>query len=329
MGTLVPDNNLGLEMNNQKAILKLWIGLGLLSLTSCASASSQGSEFAFSQENWPQRCQQVKKELSQQPAAKITYAPLPKDIAIQSSWKLNWLERQIPVPAMQYTDVFVLQDQDHHTILFIGQIEGENAQVMLGKSPKIEPLVDIFADIADADKTENSPEGTALTQKLFGGPVSMEKLTDLGYRHTLADLTCNQANWQKEVPIALALIFKGIATSIGPNTSAYDLNQGVLLGSKSESQDKWWFQWNGEQQYMYVMLTLPNGHQHGDLGFALGQKDWPVAPNAPVWLGQLETAISNPTRQNWQTLQLALKKAKMSEKSIEKIEALIESSPEG
>lgn len=72
---------------------------------------------------------------------------------------------------MQYTDVFVLQDQDHHTILFIGQIEGENAQVMLGKSPKIEPLVDIFADIADADKTENSPEGTALTQNYLVAPL--------------------------------------------------------------------------------------------------------------------------------------------------------------
>lgn len=316
-------------MNNTTSILKILTGLGLLALTSCTSVSSKGFKSSSYQASWPQRCQAIKKDLSQQPAVKITYDPLPQDVAITSSWKLNWFGRQIPVPAIQYTDVFVMHNEDQHSLVFKGQIEGQTTLVMLGRSvnSEFEPIVDIFAEIADSGKAENSSEGTALTKELFGGPVTLERLTDLGYRHTLADLTCDQANWQEEVPIAVALISKGIAASIGPNTSAYDLNQGVLLHSKSESQDKWWFQWKSEKQYMDALFHLPKGHQHSDLGFALGQKDWPIAPNVPVWLAQLETAIANPTRTNWLSLKSEFQKAKFSEESIQKIDHFIEAIP--
>ncbi|MGR3276178.1 hypothetical protein ACSYAD_13805 [Acaryochloris marina NIES-2412] len=316
-------------MNHKQSFLKILTGIGLLSLTSCNSVSGKGSEHAFNQAIWPQHCQKLRQELSQQPGGKITYQPLPKDRASQPSWKLNWYGRQIPIPAIQYTDVLVIRDKDDSSVLLKGQIADQTASVVLSRSPKIEPMVDIFAEIADSGTAQNSSEGIALTQKLFGGPVSVEQLSDLGYRHTLADITCDKANWQEEVPIALALIIKDIAAPIGPSTSAYNLNPGILLASQSESKDKWWSKWHDEQYDVEVILTLPKDHQQGNLGFALGKADGPVAPNVPVWLGQLETAIANPTQQNWQALRIAFKQAKISDKSIQKIEELLEASQEG
>ena len=316
-------------MNHILAFLKISTCIGLLSLTSCKSVSGNSSKHIFNQSIWPQRCQKLKEELSQQPGVNVTYQPLPKDIVRQPSWKLTWYGRQIPLPAIQYTDVLVIQNKDNSLLLLEGQIAGQTASIALSRFPKAEPLADIFTEYVGPGKAQTSSDGIALTQKLFGGPVSLEQLSAIGYRHTLADVTCDEAKWQEEVPIAIALIIKGIAIPIGPKTSAYNLNPGVLIAGQSESKGQWWSQWHDEKYDTDLKLTLPEGHQQGNLGFALGQTDWPVAPNAPVWLGQLEAAIANPTRQNWQALQVALKKAKMSDKSIQKIEALIKASPEG
>lgn len=316
-------------MNERKPRLGITACLSLVGLFGCSGPPVAQSEFAhsrFVQDAWPQKCQQLKQTLAQEPGINLTYQPQSETVAIPSSWQLNWFGRPVPIPAIEYADVVVMQGKSDYVLLLTGKGDHENTKVLLGRFPNFEPMVNIFAalSVSGKDTAQTSPAGIALTNQLFGGPVDSGELFDLGYRHTLDDLTCSRKGWQQEVPIAISLMMKEISTPAGTPKVAYDMKPGILTLSREQTGDKWWSQWQDGDYYADMLLHLPKGHEHGELGLAMGQGNWPIAKDTPQWLTRLEIAIADPNRSNWQALATALKAAEMSDKSVQKIQKLID-----
>ncbi len=316
-------------MNERKPRLGITACLCLVGLFGCSGPLVAKSEFAhsrFDQDTWPQKCQQLKQTLAKEPGINLTYQPQLETVTIPSSWQLHWFGRQVPIPAIEYADVVVMQGKSDYVLLLTGKGDYENTKVLLGKFPNFEPMVNIFAalSVSGKDTAQTSPEGIALTNQLFGGPVDSGELFDLGYRHTLDDLTCSHKDWQQEVPIAISLMMKEISTPVGTPKVAYDMKPGILTLSREQAGDKWWSRWQDDNYYADMLLHLPKGHEHGALGLAMARGDWPIAKDTPQWLTQLEIAIADPNRSNWQALATALKAAEMSEKSVQQVQKLID-----
>lgn len=319
---------LGLRMNHNNSISKLLVCLGLIAVTSCAKSQALKPLSGLSLDTWPKRCRALKLGLSIESATNNTlesvinntFQPRPDNIAINASWKLNWFEQQVPIPATDYAEVRISDHgDDEYSLMLLNK--SKTVFIILGQQPN-----DIFTLSSESESA--SPEEIALLKKQFGGRVSFGKMMNLGYRHTLDDLTCTEARAEQESLIAIALTLKGIG--YGSTATVYDLNSGVgaLHHFPNDSKDQWMFQVDDGKYDLEVFLKLPKEHPHGDLGLFIGREDWQAAQGVPLWLTQLETAFANPSRKNWQALQIALREANMSSKSLQMIQELIDKSPD-
>lgn len=305
-------------MNHSKSIQQLLVCLGLIAVTSCAKSQALTPLSSFSSDTWPKRCRDLKRSLSIESVQKNKiFQPRPDNITINASWKLNWFKQQVPIPAIDYADVRINHHSDGYSLFLINK--SKTVFILLGQQPN-----DIFALSSESESA--SPEEEALVKKHFGGRVSMGKMMNLGYRHTLDDLTCTEARAEQESPISIALILKGIGYS--STATVYDLNSGVgtLHHYPDDSRDRWMFQVDDGNYDLDAYFKLPKEHSHGDLGLFIGREDWQAAQGVPLWLTQLETAFANPNRKNWQALQIALREANMSSESLQAIQKLIDKS---
>lgn len=303
-------------MNQNNSIPKLLVCLGLIAVTSCAKSQALKPLSSFSSDTWPKRCRDLKRSLSTESVKNNTFQPRPDEIAINASWKLNWFKQPVPIPAIDYADVRINHHSDGYSLMLFNK--SKTVFILLGQQPN-----DIFALSSESESA--SPEEMALLKKHFGGPVSVGKMMNLGYRHTVDDLTCTEARAEQESPIAIALTLKGISHKKG---TVYDLNSGVgiLHRDQNESRETWAFQVDDGKYDLEVYFKLPKEHPHGDLGLFIGREDWQAAQGVPLWLTQLETALANPSRKSWQALQITLREAKMSSESLQTIQELIDKS---
>ncbi len=310
--------SLGLRMNQNNSIPKLLVCLGLIAVTSCAKSQALKPLSGLSSDTWPKRCQELKRDLSTESVQKNKiFQPRPDNITINASWKLNWFKQQVPIPAIDYADVQIYHHSDGYSLFLINK--SKTVFILLGQQPN-----DIFALSSESESA--SPEEMALLKKHFGGRISVGKMMNLGYRHTLDDLTCTEAGAEQESPISIALILKGIG--YGSTATVYDLNSGVgtLHHYPDDLRDRWMLQVDDGNYDLDVFFKLPKEHPHGDLGLFIGREDWQAAQGVPLWLTQLETALANPSRKSWQALQITLREAKMSSESLQTIQKLIDKS---
>jgi hypothetical protein len=313
---------------NRKTIISVVtiFGLTVFGYIVLRSRIAPATAHEFDQANWPARCQALKQEFSQQPQLSLTYQPRPEKVNIQSSWSLNWFEQRVPIPAISYSDVSILKTSDQsYVVLMVGQIQGQPVKILLGRHEDTPAMEDVFATESDpSNETETiSEQGKALTQQLFGGAVEISKITDLGYRHTPAALSCAGERWQEEAPIAIALILKGVG--IEEQASAvYEMERGQVIQSQRDEQDLWVARWDEGDFISDVTWRLPKVHTYGVMGLGVGQENWQAAPSQPQWLTALETALAQPDRNNWQSLAAALKQAGMSEKSVKSVQVIVE-----
>jgi hypothetical protein len=287
------------------------------------NSTAQVSKVNSYANDWPVRCQKLKKELAKDPLVNVIYQPRPKSSNIQSSWELTWFGKRIPIPAIQYSDVFVTYDGPHNRLVSLrGTLNGQKVSVLLGVHPESAPIDDIVSGSTtvslEGAAAPSTPAGQALTKQLFGGPIYISELMATGYNHKVADLTCRKNRWKKEIPIGIALSLKagdGIE-------AAYRLDRGFVT---THSEDRYWRAfWSNRVAFADAHIKLPEGQTYGKLGLGIGQSNWQAAKDSPKWLVALETALEKPEKDNWQALAKALKEAKVSDKSIETVQKIID-----
>jgi hypothetical protein len=275
-------------------------------------------------ETWATSCQELKQSLSQEPILNLTYQEPPTNLAIQSSWELDWFGQRIPIPSVTYSEVLVIKskENDSYTVSIKGEINSKRVKLLLGRQIDVEPIDDIFATFSAKESTTIiSPEGKELTKKLFGGPIEISQLTDLGYRHTPADLTCERERWQTEIPISIALILKNIGMENNAK-AVYQIDRGQAIETQQKTENIWIVQWDEGQFFSNFQLWTPKDSIYSVLGLGVGKKNWQTVSERPLWLKALETALANPKPSNWKNLQIELKKAGMSQKSLDLIAAI-------
>lgn len=290
---------------------------GLASAIATPVLQARTTSTGFERAVWQGRCRELKRSLSQQPELNLTYQARPAKVVIQSSWQMLWFGTRVPIPAVNYSEVVVTGSPQERVVFMIGKLNGKLVRVILDRNA--DALVDdVFATVENS----SSKDGKAITNQLFGGAVKLSQLRDLGLRHTPADLSCVAARWQKEVPIALSLILKGVASPNSKASAVYEIDRGQASLSHLTDSDSWQADWTDGIFLSQVHLRLPKAHSYGDLGLGVGRTDWQVAKNPPKWLNALETAIAKPERANWQALTAAMKQAGMSEKSIKSVQEI-------
>jgi len=302
---------LGLGMNHNKTISKILVCLGVIAFTSCAKSHALKPQSEFSSEAWPLTCRVLKQNLSPESLINTTFQPRPDKIAINVSWKLNWFGQQVPIPAIDYSHVLIHHSTDGYNLILID--DSKTVFILLSQNHN-----DVFTQFL-------SEEESTLLKTKVGELVSLGKIVNFGYRHTLDDLTCTDTRVEQESPIAIALILKSLDS---PWETVYDLNSGVgaLKYNQGEAEEKWQLKVDDGNNDLDMYFKLPKEHPYGDLGLFIGRDDWQTAQGIPLWLTHLETALAHPTRNNWQALQTALKTANMSSKSIQELQKLIDES---
>ncbi len=280
-----------------------------------AAQASNANSYA---NDWPVRCQQLKKELAKDPSINVVYQPRPKSSDIQSSWELTWFGKRVPIPAIQYSEVLVVYNGPQDRLLSLrGTVKGQKVKVLLGLSAELPPIDDVLSTTTISEKKpQSTPAGQALTKQLFGGPVYVSELIANSYNYKVTDLTCRRVRWKQEFPIAMALALK----SVNSNNAAYRLDQGFITFTQDRS---WRAFWGDRVSAADAQIQLPEGQTYGKLGIGIGQSNWQSAKDSPKWLVALTTALEKPEKSNWQALAKALEEAKMSENSIESVKKII------
>ena len=304
--------------------LTAYFSLNLLTACQQTTIAQPNNPNRFDPATWSSRCQQLKNTLAKEPGINVTYQSRPQKPEIQSSWQLTWSGQRVPIPAIQYSDVFVSHSTPGNYIVILnGSVNGQTVKVLLNSTPNPAPIDDIFSAIAIGETASlPTPEGQALTNQLFGGAVTTHQLSTQRYHHTLTDLSCKKDRWEKEVPIAIALSLK--PTDVHTPDSAYRLDQDYTTYSQTDTKETWIARWSDPRQSADIIYQLPKGQRYGKLGLGVGQSNWQAAPTTPQWVNALETALEKPEKRNWQALSQAMQVAKMSRKSVDTVQKIID-----
>ncbi len=297
--------------------MKFYLALASAAVLFAGNAIAQTSEIPeLIAEGW--ECESLRDSLENEPAANLVYSdrpPVPSDLSV---WKFDRGGVTVPVPAVAYTDVLVVRPQPETPVLvyFFKEAEDDSIRTIIGQYPKEEPIVDLFSP--DSEPTD---EGRALTEQLFGGPVALETLIDLGYEHRPDDLTCEDDRWQTEVPVGLGLILSSLGAPGGEPQAVYRQDSGGWL-IKSEQDN--WVAWQASilrsDSYIDISTILPASHPAANLGLAIDHSSLASVTEAadrPQWLDVLETAIAEDTEASWEAFASAIEAAQLSDRSVE------------
>jgi hypothetical protein len=214
---------------------------------------------------------------------------------------------------------------------------GSNVETVLGQN--------------EADGLRQAPQDRQrLIRRLFGKAMSQDELLDLAYRNRSEDLSCAPAEWEADLPIALALKQKldsrppmgeavvAAYAQVGDHPGWVIRHRSQSLGASGAQAAKapefsgtprteWKIRIKGsaasQQAASELWMSLPEDHASADVGLGAGQDNWWEAQNRPAWLDALETAIATDTPAAWHQLALALDAARFSENSVKSVQQAI------
>ena len=268
----------------------------------------------------PARCQILKKHYSKQPGSDIIYQAQPEQINILTSWEIDWFGQRIPIPKADYSEVVVTRDQQNYLVYLRGQHNKQKLDILLTQTQ--EPQEDFSGPLLEANLVESSSESQDLMEQIFGEPISVTKLVDLGYRHTPEALSCTYDRLDQDLAISVILVLKEVWNS--NVMAAYEMEQGFITRNGQPDGESWSARWDDGAFVSEARLNLPEQHKQGELGLGIGQKDWHAAPDPPEWLTTLASALHSPTPDHWQALAAQLKQANMSTRSLETIQKIVD-----
>lgn len=294
----------------------LLILLALLLLAGCAAAPAPlaGDPAA----SWPGRCEILRGNLLQEPAAGVVLSPRPERFESGPFWVLAVDGVSIPVPPVRYRDIRVLPSPfpgGLPTVVLAGEEPPSAVAVMSMRPP--EPYEDVFA-LAGERPTD---EGRALTKRLFGGPLTHGRLLEIGYAGRAEDLTCRPERWETEIPLAVALILKTVGGGLEDVFAGVGSRRGwVTREAESRGVVRWQATLPGDAQWVQVSIRAAADGPFRDAGLAVGQADTVRAAGRPPWLSALAAVLDDPSNGTlWSILADTLARAGFPGPSVERI----------
>jgi hypothetical protein len=267
---------------------------------------------------WPGRCETIRGDLLAEPSARVTVAPRPAGSGSTPYWVIVVDGLPAPVPPLRYRDVLVAPSPFPGGIPTV-VLAGEDGSTAVTISSLAAPAAyeDLFAMVGEGP----TPEGRALTRRLFGGPVAHERLLEAGYAGRPEDLTCRPEHWEREIPLAVALILKA---SEGGLEAAYE-GIGGRRGWVTRSAGRgntvlWQATLPGAERWIILGVRVNADGPFRDAGLAFGRPDMVRAAGRPVWLAPLAAVLDDPRNgELWKVLAEALEAAGFPEESVARI----------
>ena len=275
-------------------------------------------------EQWQSSCLELKESMKDNRSVYVTFAEYPEEALDVVAWLLKWDDIDVPVPATEYRTVIVNRAQSDSSILEFIMIAKDGTTLLgLVHSADISaPMEDVFA-MASIGGVTTTSGGIEATNELFGGPVSLVDLIELGYHHSPDSLSCKPDQWRREMPIGVALTLKVIE---GPTDLDAVYNRvGPHRG---------WLEIGKRKRGTTVRATVvpPNAlvreayfdfpDPRDEFGFAIGLGPGKIAPDAPEWLGALNTAIAEGTPDAFKALEDSMRRAGLDEASVDSVKRL-------
>jgi len=268
---------------------------------------------------WPGRCEILRRNLLADPSAGVTLTPRPQRGYSIPFWVLAVDGLSIPISPVRYRDIRVTPSPfagGLPTVVLVGA-EPPNAVFLASLLPP-PPYEDIFALAGEGP----TPEGRTLTKHLFGGPVSHDRLLEIGYTGRPGDLTCSGEHWETEVPLAVALILKSAGGGLTAVYDGIDSRRGWVTRTEKESGDavQWQAMLPGAGQWILVSIQAAADGPFRDAGLDIGRADVPRATGRPIWLAPLAAVLDDPANGKlWGVLADALEGAGFPPASVERI----------
>jgi hypothetical protein len=287
-----------------------WLCMALLASLLPADAAAIDLEAM----DWQARCERIRAELEGGAGAQAVYQDLPATAPRAASWPVVLFDVLTPIPPAAYTEVLAHRGEDGSISLMI--LSDGGPLVSLLDVPRTEPMDDVFATIDFSGAVDSSTETQNWTHEIFGGPVSLEHVIDLGFHHQPSELTCSPDAWESEIPMSIALT----VTSIFNAGEVYRLPGGEGLGWVTRSPDgtRWSLNSVGEERVRSIDMFFPEPGGNALLGLGFGHGALQVAPDQPTWLSvvsRLSGDLENTTL--WNDLADQLEAAGLSERSVQ------------
>lgn len=268
-------------------------------------------------EQWPDACQELRMQLADIPWLPVVFSEKPVPKFKTPVWKLLWQGIPIPVPAISYNEMYLIQDTTGEVYFFLKNQKGVVLQAIKHLNP---PLTK--SALGDVAPQTLAKEDKAM-KYFFGGPVSNAEVTILGYEKTLDDLTCVKKDWQQEGGTAIALILKSI-TPLGELVSVYrDVGKyrGWLEYVKMDNSITYrsWILLSKKESFIYeISMTLPLSSPYPHIGVLIGEDFSRVLAPSPAWLKAFNRALSANSPKSWQQFLHVAREAGFSPESLAK-----------
>jgi hypothetical protein len=192
--------------------------------------------------------------------------------------------------------------------------------VLLIKDPPSPPLEDVFAKVGQLAPGQQAKKHTL---KLFGKAPTIHDLTELGYQHAPAELSCSASKADQEIPIAISLILKDSSQSAEKVFKSKEVPGLVYFGDRGKRCMVEARPHDSTADYFVTYTTSDRERCEARLGqFCLekGGKD-----QGPLWIEALGKAIRGPEDPaNWEALHRALISANAPAESIQSVMKIIE-----
>ncbi len=267
---------------------------------------------------WPGRCETMRRNLLTEQSAGVVVTPRPDRSYSVPYWVIAVDGISIPIPPVRYRDIRVLPVPfagGLPTVVLVGA-ERPTAVSLTSMAPPA-PYEDIFA-LAGEEPTRG---GKDMTKRLFGGPVTHDRLMEIGFAGRPADLTCRPENREKEIPLSVALILKTVGNPLEAVHEGIAGRRGwVTLSTEKDRASRWQATLPGPVRWTLIDIRTAADGPFQDAGLAIGRADMVRAMGRPLWLAALAAVLDDPAnRRLWEVLADALEKAEFAPGSVERV----------
>lgn len=246
----------------------------------------------------------------------VTFRDMPLFSKKSTCWTLQWNGIRVFLPPSDFEQVHVKKRTDGTYDLFLKTKEGVWVSAT---SDENTVFTDIFAVTTGGQTLETSTDGVALTNRIYGGPISLFELMMRAYEKTPDQITCGPESCDGDISVAIAMILKKMARR--ELEAAYKVG-GARPGWMTESNGKPFREYElnllgpDRDRIVHLSYRMPEDAPFHDLPFRVAGAESVPGIDAPSWLEALNRALASPFDGEWRRYAVAARQCGISEKSI-------------
>jgi hypothetical protein len=253
--------------------------------------------------------------------ANLTFSKLPAAGPPPPTWRLRAGEVSLAIPEGDYEILPARSSEQSTTLVLRG---AGDRLVLIVRDPPDEPMEDVFLRVGELSSGAAKED----TARLFGGAPTSHDLEVLGFRHTLADLTCDAAREEQERPIAIALSLKAVegpGELVSVHHDTYGRGDVARLIRMRDGRWMWEIRFSTDEATYLISLRAGSETEIRRIPAATRIEDASdQPPEGPPWLALLSAAMADPAAAGpWQALETWLAANQASAKSLEAVRSML------